>query len=213
MISVGIVDDHPIIRHGLSHLLGQWPGVKVVASGATVSELGAIEALDVVVLDLYLSTDYPALEAVAVLAASTSVLVVSASARPADVLGAIQGGAAGYLTKDSQPELLAAGVLTAASGGFALTGELADILLSAHAGVEGADDAAVAARLSPREEQTLGYIARGFTHEQIATRLGIRKSTVNTYVERIREKLQSGNKADLTRAALERSYRRRPPMT
>ena len=213
MISVGIVDDHPIIRHGLSHLLGQWPGVKVVASGATIAELGAVEGLDVVVLDLYLGTDYPALEAVAVLAASTAVLVVSVSARPADVLGAIQAGAAGYLTKDCQPELLAAGVLTAASGGFALTGELADIVLSATPGLQGAGDAAAARRLSPREEQTLGYIARGFTHEQIATRLGIRKSTVNTYVERIREKLQLGNKADLTRAALERSHRRRAPLT
>ena len=115
------------------------------------------------------------------------------------------------MTKDSQPELLAAGVLTVASGGFALTGGLADIVLSAQPGLGGGGDVAAAGRLSPREEQTLGYIARGFTHEQIATRLGIRKSTVNTYVERIREKLQLGNKADLTRAALERSYQRRAP--
>src|ERR1019366_8805347 len=55
MIAVGIVDDHPVVRHGMSHLLEQWPGVTVVSSGATVGELGATDSLDVVVLDLYLA--------------------------------------------------------------------------------------------------------------------------------------------------------------
>jgi two-component system, NarL family, nitrate/nitrite response regulator NarL len=203
MISVGIVDDHPVVRHGMSHLLGQWSEITVVSSGATVGELGSTGSLDVVVLDLYLGTDQPALESVALLAASTPVLVVSASARPDDVLGAIRAGASGYLTKDCQLELLAGGVLAVASGGFALSCELADIVRSAQPrDTDGSSPAQV--RLSPREEQTLSYIARGFTHDQIATRLGIRKSTVNTYVERIRDKLQVGNKADLTRAALAR---------
>jgi two-component system, NarL family, nitrate/nitrite response regulator NarL len=211
MIAVGIVDDHPVVRHGLSHLLEQWPGVTVVASEATVSELGSADSLDVVVLDLYLGTDDPELESITLLAASTPVLVVSASACPADVLGAIRAGASGYLTKDCQPELLVAGVLTAASGGFALTSELADIVQSARPRDAGPDgDTPARIHLSPREEQTLSYIARGFTHEQIATRLGIRKSTVNTYVERIRDKLQVGNKADLTRAALTRPGMFRP---
>jgi DNA-binding NarL/FixJ family response regulator len=205
MISVGIVDDHPVVRHGLSYLLGQWPEVTVVSSGGTVGELGPTGPLDVVVLDLYLGSDQPALESVALLAASTPVLVVSASPRPDDVLGAIRAGASGYLTKDCQLELLAGGVLTVASGGFALTGELADIVQSAQPRDTGGDGSSPAqVRLSPREEQTLSYIARGFTHDQIATRLGISKSTVNTYVERIRDKLRVGNKADLTRAALAR---------
>jgi two-component system, NarL family, nitrate/nitrite response regulator NarL len=202
VINVGIVDDHPIVRHGIAHLLGQRPDVMVVSSSGTVAGLGATESLDVVVLDLYLGTDDPAIESVTLIAATTPVLVVSASGRPADVLGAIRAGASGYLTKDCQPELLAAGVLTAASGGFALSSELADIVLSAQApGAADVGPAQAPGRLSPREEQTLSYIARGFTHDQIATRLGIRKSTVNTYVERIREKLQVGNKAELTRAA------------
>jgi DNA-binding CsgD family transcriptional regulator len=56
--------------------------------------------------------------------------------------------------------------------------------------------------LSPREEETLDLIARGFTHAQVARRMGISKATVDTYVERIRGKLQVGNKAELTRAAM-----------
>jgi len=56
--------------------------------------------------------------------------------------------------------------------------------------------------LSPRENQVIGQIARGLTHGQIANRLGISRHTVDTYVKRIRSKLNVGNKAELTRAAV-----------
>jgi DNA-binding CsgD family transcriptional regulator len=56
--------------------------------------------------------------------------------------------------------------------------------------------------LSPREIEVLRYIASGLTHTQIATRLGISRHTVDTYVKRARSKLQLGNKAELTRAAI-----------
>ncbi|MER6126314.1 LuxR C-terminal-related transcriptional regulator [Streptomyces sp. NPDC001795] len=56
--------------------------------------------------------------------------------------------------------------------------------------------------MSPREEQTLDLIARGFTHARTATRFGVSKATVDTYIELVRVKLQVGNKAEPTRAAL-----------
>jgi len=58
------------------------------------------------------------------------------------------------------------------------------------------------AQLSPRERQALALIAQGYTHYQVARRMGVAKSTVETYVERIRVKLRLGNKAQLTHAAL-----------
>jgi DNA-binding NarL/FixJ family response regulator len=60
--------------------------------------------------------------------------------------------------------------------------------------------------LSVREDQVLQHIARGYTHDQIARRLGISQHTVNTYVKRIREKLDVGNKAELTREAMLRLF-------
>jgi DNA-binding NarL/FixJ family response regulator len=57
-------------------------------------------------------------------------------------------------------------------------------------------------RLSPRERETLHYIARGFTHQQAANRMGVSRPTVDTFVARIRTKLGIGNKAELTMAAL-----------
>jgi DNA-binding NarL/FixJ family response regulator len=57
--------------------------------------------------------------------------------------------------------------------------------------------------LSPREWQVLSNVAKGLTHDQIARRLGISAHTVDTYLRRVRFKLRLGNKAELTRAALE----------
>jgi DNA-binding NarL/FixJ family response regulator len=56
--------------------------------------------------------------------------------------------------------------------------------------------------LSPRERQVLRHVARGLTHSQIARLLGISSHTVDTHVRRIRSKLELGNKAELTRAAV-----------
>jgi DNA-binding NarL/FixJ family response regulator len=81
---------------------------------------------------------------------------------------------------------------------------LADILHTQMTGQARPSPPDPRALLSPREEQALDLIARGYTHAQAATRMGVTKATVDTYVERIRAKLQVGNKAELTRAALQR---------
>jgi DNA-binding CsgD family transcriptional regulator len=57
-------------------------------------------------------------------------------------------------------------------------------------------------RLSPRENEVLRQVAAGLTHAQVATRLGISRHTVDTYVKRIRSRMDLGNKAELTRAAM-----------
>ncbi|MFB7273464.1 response regulator transcription factor [Streptomyces sp. NPDC056244] len=199
MITVAVVDDHPIARHGIAHVLTALPDANVaaVASVGSLAELDAALATgpapDVIVMDLYLDGDTPALDAVAALSATTRVLVMSASGLPADVLGAIRAGASGYVTL--QAELTRRGPRYE-DGRPHGDGPRPDEG-SAYGG-------GARPRLSAREEETLSYVARGFTHAQIATRLGVRKTTVDTYVERIRAKLQVGNKAELTRAALAR---------
>ncbi|MET8762844.1 response regulator transcription factor [Lentzea sp. NPDC004782] len=208
-IRVAVVDDHPIARLGIEHVLSAASHIEVVCSTGSVAELGReLErgaGLDALILDLYLDGDTPALAEVAELSRTNRVLIMSASGRAADVLGAIRAGANGYITKRSSPELIVSTVETVAAGGFLLSGELADVIqneLVRHAPPPAPSEARPS--LSPREEQTLNLVAKGFTHAQIATRLDVRKATVDTYVERIRAKLQLGNKAELTRAALER---------
>lgn len=204
MIQVAIVDDHPLARRGLEAILNDAGDISVQVSTASPVVLleSAQAAADVVLLDLYHSNDQPCLPIVAQLRTVMKVLVISASARPGDVLGAIRAGASGYVTKLADPDMLVSAVRTVAAGGFALSSQLADILQSQLAGGVAAPAPAPTSPLSPREEQALTFIAKGFTHAQTATRMGVSKATVDTYVERIRAKLQVGNKADLTRAAL-----------
>jgi len=206
MIRVAVIDDHPIARHGVEQMLAD--AFEVVASVATAAELVALGTrlrADVIIMDLYHDGELPCLAAIADLAAVARVLVISASGQASDVIGAIQAGASGYVTKHAETDMFVAAVRTVAAGGFAMSSQLADILQAGFAIQPPATSPA--AELSAREEETLGLIAKGLTHSQVATRMGVTKATVDTYVERIRAKLQVGNKAELTRAALARSAR------
>lgn len=201
MIKVLIVDDHPVTRWGVEHLLSRHGDFEVVASVASLAEVPTgpdAGSVDVVVLDLYLGVPEPALGAVTTLAAEHRVLVISASASRPDVLAALRSGADGYLTKDTDDAEFLAGVRTVAGGGFCLSSSVADVL-EAHLEAKSSPEP----ELSARESEALGYIARGFTHAQTAHRMGISASTVDSYVERIRRKLGLGNKAELTAKAIE----------
>jgi DNA-binding NarL/FixJ family response regulator len=204
LIQVAVVDDHPLARRGMTAIVEEAGDMAVTVSTASAVDLLAADTpADVVLLDLYHSQDEPCLPVIARLRSVMKVLVVSASARPADVLGAIRAGAHGYVTKLADPTMLVSAVRTVAAGGFALSSHLADILQSELVKeTTTRPETPATAALSPREEQALTLIAKGFTHAQTATRMGVSKATVDTYVERIRAKLQVGNKADLTRAAL-----------
>jgi DNA-binding NarL/FixJ family response regulator len=198
-IRVAIVDDHPVARWGMESLLGTCSGVEVVVSTGSADDVSDAEP-DVVILDLYLYGRGPSLDAVTKLSGRFRVLVISASGRRADVLTAIRSGADGYLNKRADEQSFVDAVHSVAAGEFYLSSELADIV-EADLGAQAPGPATN--RLSPREEQVLHYIAAGFTHAQTATRMGLRTETVNTYVKRIRAKIGLGNKADLTRIALE----------
>jgi two-component system, NarL family, nitrate/nitrite response regulator NarL len=220
MIGVAVVDDHPIARKGIEHVLAESESIHVLASVASPMELldrltaaaadgDLASALDVVILDLYYDGGTPQLDAVRQLSHATRVLVMSASGKPTDVIGAVEAGASGYITKRADPEALISAVETVAGGGFLLSSQLADIIQAQLTGRSTPGTGRIRGNqtlgtLSAREEETLDLIARGLTHAQVARRMGITKATVDTYVERIRTKLQVGNKAELTRAALQR---------
>lgn len=219
MIWIAIVDDHPLALHGVEYMLSEVEDIKIAAAAlsmdqlrAQMAELPVDRTVDVIVLDLYHDGDDPCIDSVAHLAASSRVLVMSASGRPDDVTGAIRAGACGYVTKSTPLLLFRTAIYTAAAGGFWLSSQLADIL-SAQSGQRQARPGSSLSPgglppLAPREEEALALIARGLTHGQVATRMGISRATVDTYVERIRAKLQVGNKAELTRAALARAAQR-----
>ncbi len=205
-VRVAIVDDHPVTREGVAALVAAAPGFEVAASLDHPAALPRDGSVDVVVHDLYLADGKPSTLSVAEIATWARVLVMSASRAPADVLAVVRAGASGYVTKDTDKETLLAVLATVAAGGFSLSPQLADVLTAALTQVPAPPDDPSEV-LSPREREALDLIAAGFTHAQAARRMNVTKATVDTYVERIRVKLQAGNKAELTRIALARGAR------
>lgn len=204
-IRVAIVDDHPVARYGMERIFGGQaalgtPELNVVCAVASLAEFHDREiAPDVVILDLYLGHGRLTAEEIAQAARCCPVLVVSASARQPDVLAAVRAGASGYLVKSAEAESFGEAVRTVAAGSFYISSQLADLIDTSAA----AEPSGLPASLAPREREVLSLIAQGFTQTQAATRMGISPATIDTYVKRIRRKLGPGNKADLTRRAIE----------
>lgn len=152
--------------------------------------------------------DQETISAVTVLCRQAHVLVIGDPDDTDTVLHVMRAGAGGYVNADAGAHLVAAAAYAVAAGLlFVYNGALraAEQVAIANEGVDSRFPAALRADLSLREEQVLQLIADGFTHSQVAARIGVTKATVNTYVERIRSKLKVGNKAELTRAALLRA--------
>jgi two-component system invasion response regulator UvrY len=120
---------------------------------------------------------------------------------PPDLVAALRGGARAFLTREAGVEELLSAVRTAQDGGVHLSAELAQHLI-----VQTTESSADRQPLARREIETLQWVAEGLTHGQISRRMGLTEATVSTYVKRIRTKLNAGNKADLTRVAIELGY-------
>ncbi|MEV6521278.1 response regulator transcription factor [Longispora sp. NPDC051575] len=204
MIRLAVVDDFPMNVLGFEQTFVAAPDVRVVAGVTDPDDLPAGDAFDVVLCDLYLDGgQQPSLDVIERLAARAHVLVVSRSGRPLDVRSALARGARGYLTKRAPLAEFLPAVRTVAAGDVYLTGELADLLAAA----ENTDP-----RLSPRELEVVELIASGLANKQIAARLSIDTSTVDTYIDRVKRKLGvRGNRVVLALEALRHQYPDFPP--
>jgi len=188
---VGIIDDHPVSLWGLQCLFDAIDDITVVRT-CTEADAFDPDGIDVVLLDLYLSDGLACIPVVASLSVRSRVVVMSSPGRPGDTVNALRAGACGHVSKASAPHNFAQVVLAAAVG-------------DAGVAVEPVGRDRPDVTLSAREHAVLDQIALGLTHCQIASRMGISKHTVDTYVKRVRAKLNLGNKAELTRAAMQLS--------
>lgn len=192
MIRTDLVISSPIFLLGLLETLDN-ADVKVVAV-RTSPEKEPSWLADIVLLDIDAMAPDERITEIARAACSTAVLVLSHDAED-DHTDYLRAGAAGVISKRESAERLVDAIRSVTAGS-----RLGHPKPSPLPAVERTE--APVQQLSEREEQVLRQIARGLTHGQIATRLGISPHTVDTYVKRIRAKLGVGNKAELTRAAL-----------
>ena len=197
-IRVLLADDHPVVREGLRGMLASEPDIEVVGEAGSGPEAVALAGRlrpDVVLMDLRMPGG-DGVDATRRLA-GTTVVVLTTYDSDADILRAVEAGAAGYLLKDTPRAALADSVRAAARGETVLTPAVAGRLL----GRMRADRAEPADRLTARETEVLALVARGLTNAAIARRLSLSEATVKTHLLRACGKLGvSGRTAAVTRA-------------
>lgn len=213
-IHVMVVDDHPIWRDGLRADLERSGVATVVAEAADGGE--AIEAArqampDVILMDLNLPTVRGA-DAIRQIIEETPhvrILVLSASGEEADVLEAVKSGASGYLLKSSTSDEITSAVLRIAAGEPVFTPSLAGLVLSEFRRVSSVGTTAVGTPgLSPRENEVLKLVAKGYTYREISERLFISVKTVQNHVQNILVKLQLHKRYELMRYAIQKGLDR-----
>jgi DNA-binding NarL/FixJ family response regulator len=208
VISVAVVEDHPVFRQGLARAIEAEPELELLLAARSVEEFGGAGIVpDVVLLDLHLpGRDGP--DAVAwVHDQGSAVLVVSAASSQRDVLDALGAGASGYLTKDAEPEEIIGAVTIVAGGGTYVSPTLAAHLLQAARAP--APDRRLT--LTEREKEILALVAQGERDQDIASQLFISVRTVRSHLDRIRDKTGRRRRPDLTRLALEEGLTRPSP--
>jgi DNA-binding NarL/FixJ family response regulator len=210
MIRVVLVDDHAIVRTGLKAVLGAAADISVVgeaASGAEAVDLVGRVPADVVVMDISM-TDGDGITATRAIArgdaaAGARVLVLTMHAEEAYLAAVLEAGARGYLVKSAADRELVEAVRAVARGETYLHPSAARTLAQgARRREEHASDRARFARLTDRERAVMQLIAEGYTAPEIGEQLTISPKTVDTYKQRINDKLGLTHRADYVKLAL-----------
>jgi two-component system, NarL family, response regulator LiaR len=202
-ISVFIVDDHALVRHGIRALLeaeGDFEVVGDVASGAEAVLLVADLAPDVVLMDLVMPEmdGVKATRLVKQRSPRSQVIVLTSYHEDEQIFPAIRAGALSYLLKGVGLDELTEAVRKAARGEAVLHPHVAARLVQELHGAP-RDSAALYEALSAREREVLQLIASGLHNAEIAERLVISERTVKSHVNNILAKLHV---ADRTQAAI-----------
>ena len=220
-VRVVLVDDHRVVRSGVRAELAALPdggGVEVVGEAADVEEAVAVVHArhpDVVLLDVHLpgGVERPGGRAVLVRCAPLMAtdppvrfLALSVSDAAEDVIAVVRGGARGYVTKNVGGADLADAVRRVHEGDAVFGPRLAGFVLDAF----GTSAGEVATRddeldrLSPREQEVMRLIARGYAYKEVARKLFISVKTVETHVSAVLRKLQLSSRHELARWAADR---------
>jgi two-component system invasion response regulator UvrY len=204
MHKILLVDDHPIVRHGIKQVLAGAFQPAVIGEAATAEEgLNEIRSTewDVLVLDLTLpgTSGLDLLKDLRRERPGMPILVLTMHPAEQFARRAMHAGAAGYLTKDSPPAELVKAINELMAGRRYLTGKGDDLEADAPSRKSQRADEV----LSDREYQVLRLIASGLTVSQIASRLSLSVKTISTYRKRVLDKMHMKTTAELMHYAIQ----------
>lgn len=204
-VRVVLVDDHPVVRTGLGTLLADDGRLQVVGQAGGVDEAEALvdrlvttgEGVDLVLMDLHLGRGGSGIDGTrAMVGRGVPVLVVTTFDSDADIFGALDAGARGYLLKDAPTDELVEAALAVLAGRTVLAPEVQQrVVQRAMHPPE---------QLSEREMEVLEAVATGASNRQVAKQLFVSESTVKTHLAHLFTKLGVDNRTALVARARER---------
>ena len=202
-----IIDDHPVVRFGIRHILESVPDIDLVAD---LENLDNIESVmeqhqpDVILLDLELGDQKGAgaLQKLGEICSGTNVIVYTAHEQEQYVVQAASIGVRGYLLKGSPKEKLVNAVRDVHAGGTWIEPSVAATLMK-HLNREKKRQSLPDASFSKREKQVLELIANGKTNRSIGDALCISESTVKFHVHAILSKLKAKNRTEAVSQAMQ----------
>ncbi|MDX3691471.1 response regulator transcription factor [Streptomyces europaeiscabiei] len=201
-----LVDDDPLVRAGLSFMLGGADDIEIVGEGADGDEVDALVDRthpDVVLMDIRMPTvdGLSATERLRTRADAPQVVVLTTFHADDQVLRALRAGAAGFVLKDTPPADIVEAVRRVAAGDPVLSPAVTRRLM-AHAAGSAPDTRRTTARsrvaaLNDREREVAVAVGRGASNAEIAGELFMSVATVKTHVSRILAKLDLNNRVQI----------------
>lgn len=198
-IRILIVDDHPVVRAGLTSMLGTQAELQVIGSASSGEEALAMiqrDAPDVVLLDLRM----PGLNGIDMLVATKKsgsqvrAIILTSYETDEDIYRAVQAGAQGYLLKDTPFKEMLEAIRAVNAGKRYIPRQIAQRLAERMMRTE----------LTARELEILKMLAKGPTNKQIGRALGISDYTVRNHVNSIIEKLEVSDRTEAATTAIQR---------
>ena len=196
-IRVLIVDDHPVVRAGLASMLSTRPEVEVVgtaANGEAALQFLRSPGVDVVLLDLRMARmgGIELLRDMRKLDVAARAIILTSFVTDEEIYQAIQGGAWGYLTKETSLDLMMKAIAAVHAGRRFIRGEIADRLVARMSRGD----------LTQRELEVLKLVARGLTNKEIGKSLEISSLTVKNHVNSILVKLEVSDRTEASTVAI-----------
>jgi DNA-binding NarL/FixJ family response regulator len=192
LVRLALVEDVAEMRESWQQLINGLPGFRCVctcASGREALRVLPAEAPDVIVMDIQMPgmTGIECTLRLKELLPKTPILILTVSADTQTVFRALEAGADGYLLKRSRPDQLQTAIQEVLEGGAPMTSEIARRVVASFR--ERAARRDEKARLTPREEEVLGYLSKGFANKEIAVKMSVSYETVRDHLRNIYEKL------------------------
>ncbi|MCG3179229.1 MAG: Transcriptional regulatory protein DegU [Phycisphaerae bacterium] len=207
VVRVMIVDDHPVVRHGLARLIEDEPDLRVCGLAASATEaMGLLrkERPDLVVVDISLD-DINGIELIKQIKAMDPTIRMLVSSMHDESLyaeRALHAGARGYVSKHEATETIIQAIRCVMGGGVYLSRSMTEQVLQHVVAGEPAQVASPVEALTDRELEVLEMIGRGLTTREVADRLCLSPKTIETYRANIKRKLNLSNSTRLLQYAI-----------